>query len=77
MPDIKIKSYQACKETGKYNISKGEKAIGRTDQEMARVLKLIDRDIKAATINRYTTCVQEDRHKHVKERHRKHKKDKR
>ena len=46
MPDIQIKSYQACKETGKYNISKGEKAIGRTDQEMARVLKLIDRDIK-------------------------------
>lgn len=25
MPDIQIKSYQACKETGKYNISKGEK----------------------------------------------------
>ena len=31
MPDIQIKSYQACKETGKYNISKGEKAISRTD----------------------------------------------
>ena len=39
------------------------------------MVKLIDRDIKAATVNRYITCVQEDRRKHVKERHRKRKKD--
>lgn len=28
--------------------------MSRTDQEMARMIKLIGRDIKAATINRYT-----------------------
>lgn len=28
--------------------------MSRTDQEMAQMIKLIGRDIKAATINRYT-----------------------
>ena len=38
------------------------------------MIELIDRDIKAATVNKYATYIQEDRTKHVKERHGRHKK---